>query len=88
MHFVNAFIAERKLVVASRAREHSLHCIALAEIEGQQAKLFPGLRRQVDRQNALALTARGPLGGDRRRNGQDVGLWIGRLLRSCAPSSA
>jgi hypothetical protein len=48
-----------------------------AEIEGQQAKLFPGLRRQVDRQNALALTARGPLGGDRRRNGdagRDLGL--------------
>src|SRR6516164_7394656 len=31
VHFVNAFIAERKLVVASWAREHGLHRIALLE---------------------------------------------------------
>jgi hypothetical protein len=48
-----------------------------AEIEGQHSKLFPALRRQIDRQNALALSGPGPrLGGNRRRDG-DVGRSLG-----------
>src|SRR5580693_3632147 len=50
-----------------------------AEIEGQHPELLPCLRGQIDRHNALAFPARGPLGGSRRRDGdisRDLGLRI------------
>ena len=55
MHFVNAFVAERKLVVASRAREHSLHCIALFETDRTTAGVVWPNRSRRDTMSKLQL---------------------------------
>jgi hypothetical protein len=57
VHFVNAFIADRKLVVTTRAREHSLHRIALFEADRTTAGVVWSNRSQLDTMSKIQLLA-------------------------------